>query len=314
MSDPFPVIEVPIDASQDIEDLGTKEKFWFTDPNLGLCLFKKARLNTGEDWAEKIASELCELLGVPHANYELATFNGENGIISPSFIPESSLELDNENSRTYREYETSLGNDILAETVSNYPKHLKNPSQHTIENVFDAIGNSTANLPINWTPPDGITTAVETFVGYLLLDAWIGNSDRHHENWALIRKADKSDTYLAPTYDHASSMGRELRDNKRKSKLDNQSVIGYVEKCSSVLYASVNDSTTLKTVEAFREAKQRYLNAGNLWLDNLAKVSSNDTLEIFERIPSDRISPTAIEFAQKILELNQNRLLILKEN
>lgn len=251
MAGQFPIIEVPLDASQDIEDLGTKYKFWFYHPDLGCCLFKKARLNTGEDWAEKIASELCKLLGLPHANYELATFNGENGIISPSFIPKSSLELDNENSQTYLDYEIRLGNQILYETVLHYPKDLKNPSQHTIENVFNAIANSTANLPINWTPPDGITTAVETFVGYLLLDAWIGNSDRHHENWALIRKADKSDTYLAPTYDHASSMGRELRDNKRKSKLDNQSVIGYVEKCSSVLYASVDDSTTLKTVEAF---------------------------------------------------------------
>ncbi|NDJ23555.1 hypothetical protein GS682_18320 [Nostoc sp. B(2019)] len=35
----------------------------------------------------------------------------------------------------------------------------------------------------------------------------------------------------------------------------------------------------------------------------------NDTLELFERIPSNRISRTAIEFAQEILELNQSKLL-----
>lgn len=86
MSDPFPIIEVPLDASQDIEDLGTKEKFWFRHPYLGCCLFKKARLNTGEDWAEKIAAQLCKLLGLPHAEQELAIYKGEKGTVSPSFL------------------------------------------------------------------------------------------------------------------------------------------------------------------------------------------------------------------------------------
>ncbi|MFM5981714.1 MAG: hypothetical protein ACKO9I_14315 [Sphaerospermopsis kisseleviana] len=39
MAEQFPIIEVPLDASQDIEDLGTKEKFWFYHPDLGRCLF-----------------------------------------------------------------------------------------------------------------------------------------------------------------------------------------------------------------------------------------------------------------------------------
>lgn len=64
-------------------------------------------------------------------------------------------------------------------------------SQHTIDNVFNAIGDASLNLPINWTPPEGISHARETFVGYLLLDAWIGNSDRHHENWAFISLQEK---------------------------------------------------------------------------------------------------------------------------
>jgi hypothetical protein len=41
----------------------------------------------------------------------------------------------------------------------------------------------------------------------------------------------------------------------------------------------------------------------------LEKISANHTLKLFERIPSDRISSTAIEFACKILEINQNKLL-----
>ena len=174
MPEQFPLIEVPLDAPEADEDLGTKEKFWFRHHDLGRCLFKKARPNTGEDWAEKIAAELCELLGLPHADYELAVYNDENGIISPSFLPSQKGGI------------LTLGNEILARIVSNYPQDSKDLSQHTIDNVFNAIGDALVNLPIDWTPPERISYATETFVGYLLLDAWIGNSDRHHENWAFI--------------------------------------------------------------------------------------------------------------------------------
>ncbi|WP_298914513.1 hypothetical protein [uncultured Nostoc sp.] len=61
MPEQFPIIDVPLDALEADEDLGTKEKFWFRHQDLGRCLFKKARPNTGEDWADKIAAQLCEL-------------------------------------------------------------------------------------------------------------------------------------------------------------------------------------------------------------------------------------------------------------
>lgn len=294
MLEPFPIIEVPPDASQHIEDLGTKKKFWFQNQS---CLFKYTRLNTGEDWAEKIAAELCNLLGLPHANYELATFNGENGIISLCFLPKGGI--------------LALGNEILTPIIPNYPQDCKDLSQHTIDNISKAMGNTSLNLPIDWTPPEKISQVIETFVGYLLLDAWIGNTDRHHENWAFISLGEK--IYLAPTYDHASSMGRELSDEKRHFKLNNKSVTRYVEKCSSLIYSSIGVKKRLKTFDAFCEAQQSYPDAAKVWLDNLTRVSSNDTLELFERIPSHRISKTAIEFAQKILELNQNRLLKLRD-
>jgi len=287
MPEQFPIIDIPLDAPEADEDLGTKEKFWFRHQDLGRCLFKKARPNTGEDWAEKIAAQLSKLLGLPHADYELATFNGENGIVSPSFLPPQEGAI------------LILGNEILARIVSDYPQDSKDLSQHTIDNVLNAIKDGLVNLPINWKPLERISNATETFVGYLLLDAWIGNSDRHHENWAFISLEEK--IYLAPTYDHASCLARNESDSKRKSRLITQdagfTVQAYIEKCNSALYARVGDKKTLKTFNAFYEVQQRYPNAAGVWLNNLARVSSNDTLELFERIPSNRISQTAIEFA-----------------
>lgn len=302
MADYFPIIKIPPDAPGEEEQMGTKEKFWFDHENFGSCLYKKARPNTGEDWSEKIASELCELLHLPHATYELATFQTEKGIISPSFLPE-------EGSLTF-------GNEILSRILPSYPTDSKNLSQHTINSVLDAIANDSVNLPFGWNPPEGISDAVETFVGYLLLDAWIGNTDRHHENWAFINLVNK--TYLAPTYDHASCLGRNESDQRREERLKTKdagfSVEAYINKSSSALYAQVGDKKPLKTMDAFYQAALCYPNAALLWLDYLAKISSATTLELFERIPKERISANAIKFAQKILELNQSRLLKLRES
>ena len=145
----------------------------------------------------------------------------------------------------------------------------------------------------------------------MLLDAWIGNSDRHHENWAFIDLEGKS--YLAPTYDHASSLGRNESDERREKRLNTKdagfSVKAYANKCKSCLYANVGNKKPLKTFDAFCAAAKLYPKAANTWLDNLEKISANNTLELFHCIPKHRISSIAIEFAQKILEINQNRLL-----
>ncbi|MGB5595571.1 MAG: hypothetical protein WBM62_16265, partial [Crocosphaera sp.] len=117
----------------------------------------------------------------------------------------------------------------------------------------------------------------------------------------------------APTYDHASSLGRNESDERRGKRLMTKdkgfSVEAYAHKCKSCLYANVGDRKPLTTLDAFREAAQLHTTAANIWLDHLSKVSINDTLELFKRIPDDRISSTAIKFAQKILEINQNQLL-----
>lgn len=111
MPEAFPIVEVPQDAPEELEAMGTKEKFWFRDRERGLCLYKKARPGTGEDWSEKIAAELCKLLGLPHADYELATlFDGSLGTISPSFLPEAGSLIP--------------GNEVLAQLMSDYPSEV----------------------------------------------------------------------------------------------------------------------------------------------------------------------------------------------
>ena len=303
MSEKFQIVEVAPEDAQAQESLGTKEKIWLKHDRLGQCLYKKSRSNTaGEDWSEKIASELCGLIKLPHAEYELATCNGEYGIISRSFLPEHGNLI--------------LGNEILARIHPDYPKDTRDLSQHTLDRIFGAFDRleakySEVSLPLGWEPIDNIIKVQHTFIGYLLLDAWIGNSDRHHENWGFV-ELDKK-LYLAPTYDHASCLGRNEPDQIRSARLRTQdrgySVEAYADKCQSYLCVRIGNKKRLKTFEAFCEAAKLYPQAACIWLDRLESISFDRTLELLERIPDRRISLMAIEFAHRILIHNQNKLL-----
>jgi hypothetical protein len=66
--DPYPILELKSDSPEVIEQLGSKPKFWFRiEGDEQPWLFKFTRENTGEDWSEKIASEVAKLLGKPAA-------------------------------------------------------------------------------------------------------------------------------------------------------------------------------------------------------------------------------------------------------
>ena len=69
MPDSYPIIQVEPEWVLEPEDMGTKEKFWYRNPGDGgrEWLFKNPRENTGEHWAEKIAAEVANVLGIPHA-------------------------------------------------------------------------------------------------------------------------------------------------------------------------------------------------------------------------------------------------------
>lgn len=298
MTDFFPIIEVPDDADRSNEDMGTKYKFWFPHPELGRCLFKQARTNTGEDWAEKLTAALAHKLNLPHVRYELATFKGQPGSISQSMLPPNAI--------------LQHGNEILASIVSSYPAAATyGVRQHMLDLVIQAIALPNVFPPYNWSLPPGINSAIDTFIGYLLLDAWISNSDRHHENWGFIVL--ENIFYLAPTYDHGSSLGRELLDTKRQSIFANGSVTNYIQNSRSAMYRTVNDKKALLNLEVFQIAAARYPNAAKVWLQKLADISPDDITELLLKVPETRLSAIARRFTHQILLQNQIRLLNIRD-
>jgi len=81
----YPIIEIPLDAREDTEQLGSKPKFWVL-LETERWLFKDARPDTGEDWAEKAAAELASAVGIRAAAVELAAYGERRGCISRNFV------------------------------------------------------------------------------------------------------------------------------------------------------------------------------------------------------------------------------------
>jgi hypothetical protein len=281
--------------------MGTKPKFWFSRAG-AMWLFKATRPGQGEHWAEVLASGLADLLGLPHALYELANWREATGVVTPRFTPEG--------------FDLVPGNELLAERDPTYPREgarYVRTAEHTIDAVRAVVGDERVKLPIGWTAPAGVTTAADVFGGYLLLDAWISNTDRHHENWGLVVNLQRDERHLAPSFDHASSLGAHEFDEQKSKRLASKDpafqVEAYVQRprVRSALYGRSGDPQPLGLIEAFRAWAQTA--RCDSWLDRLGGVGEDDISRLIDQLSAAAVSGPAQAFAQAILTINRRRIL-----
>src|SRR5438477_3739155 len=117
----FSVLRVDSRTAESLEPLGTKPKFWYRVGGTR-WLYKAEERGTGEDWAEKIACELCTLLGLPHVHYELAADVAKDipGVVCETCAPPP--------------YAMGLGNQLLQTLDANYPEGRKyKVREHTVD-------------------------------------------------------------------------------------------------------------------------------------------------------------------------------------
>ena len=293
MADPHRIVEVKPEWIINQEGMGTKTKFWYRGPDEDAnWLFKYPRPNTGEHWSEKIAAEVASVLGIRHAKVELAQFEGDCGSATESFA------------RGGRGL--CHGNELLEWTVGGYdPKKKFHQSEHTLANIF-------AGMDRVFEKPEDASRAKCTFAEYVVLDALIGNTDRHHENWGLLRRLEghglRGILFLAPSFDHATSLGRELLDERRDRFLKENRVGGYVEKGRGAIYWSEDERRGPSPLELVRRAVRTYPDLFRPAVLKLAKIDENIFSEIVERIPPDWMTFLAREFAVKLLYYNYGQL------
>ncbi|MFI3228381.1 MAG: HipA domain-containing protein [Clostridia bacterium] len=127
-----------------------------------------------EPFNEKIASKICDILDIPHVEYDVEYI--EN---SPYSICENFLSVDTEFISAWNVY-----------------NHFKKPNNIT---AFQHLINSYEKL--------GIINARNSIENMLLLDFIIANTDRHMNNFGIIRDSNSLETLgVAPIFDSGTSL------------------------------------------------------------------------------------------------------------
>ncbi|MYD26761.1 MAG: hypothetical protein F4X08_13210 [Gemmatimonadetes bacterium] len=272
------------------EEMGSKPKFWFnrSESEDELWLFKYHREGRGEHWAEKVASEVAELLNIPHAIVELAVFRQTKGTATKSF--------------TDRYHELIHGNQLLSFIFNEYePEKVQKQSDHTLFNIWSVLEAVFEQ--------EKSESAKQTFCEYITLDAFIGNTDRHHENWGVLMDFHMVSKSVAPSYDHASSLGREINDDRRIRLLEEDRVGRYSEKGRSPIYRSSEDTRGLSPLGVVRTAFNESPGSFSAVLQRLDQLDESSLEEIVNRIPDDWMSIHAREFAMGLMLYNREKLL-----
>lgn len=294
----FPIVDASEWNVTAAEVAGADEKLWLEHPKSGeQWLFKPVTVKSehvhGEDWAEKVASELGAVLGVPCARVEMAVRGESVGSLSLNLRPGG--------------YEMHSGAVLLAAALPDYVPGRENPPGrpgHSLENIAMVLGD--AKPPPGWDFPEHFS-AFDTFVGVLVLDAWIANRDRHDENWSVLYPHDADQpSRLCASYDQAGCLGYNVQDREKATILADGRLESWVRKGTAWRFEHERKPVTL--VELARKALGMVApEVASHWVSSLAAVQEDAIGDILGRVPN--LSGVARNFAHEVLKVNRRRLL-----
>ena len=294
----FDIVDVSTWSIADaVEPIGTRPKWWLRDEEGDLWLFKEARSDaerpSGQDWAEKAVAEMAILLGIPAAIVELAHWKGARGIVSRNFVPRGSTLVH--------------GNELLSAKFPEYPQdQLKNDTAgYTVEAIREVLFPYEG--PHAWANSEG--SGFDCFFGYLILDAWVNNTDRHHRNWGVIVSETGS---LAPSFDHGSSLAFGETDANRARILRGgaDAVEGWLTGGRTRSFEGM--PSMIEVVLAALESDPSLRRDG--WIDRLESITFDEVEAVLNKLPEEGpsgviLSDTSRTLCSEILRINRMRLL-----
>ena len=326
--EPYNVVDIP-ETLYAPESRGARTKYWlWIGDEAKRWLLKVPRPGTGEHWAEKITAEVGHLIEVDCALIELARYgehaaltsaageqhedgqgHGEGevrlGTICRSFIPHPD-ELDEEP----RLLSAFHGVGVLQLVVDGYDTGRRfGQRDHNIKNISKGMMEILAHDDERPTPRDRET--LEKLASYVLLDGLVANTDRHHENWMVAYMEDRDGMYVEvmPSFDHASSLGRELDDEKRSSILESGGVRSYLRKGRGGVYVNNRRKRAPSPLSLARLLARWQPALTERTLDKIKDLSEGNIRRAVGSVPREFMSKTAKEFAVQVVLTSKHELL-----
>jgi hypothetical protein len=298
-------------AIRGVEQVGSTRNLWLEEPSTGRFWLHKDTvipsngIEQGEDWSEVVSTQVARLLGVPCASTRLCSRAGRRGSISRSILPSGH----------------SLWEGIVVlerADVTGYFPHVEgrpgvDPSRpdvkrpgHSLANIQSALDG--VAVPPKFDGPEDMT-GFDVFAGYMILDALIANRDRHEQNWAILApQLVSSPERLAPSYDHASSLGYNLTDTKRQAYFQEPGRLrAWAKKGTAYRFEHAGKPPTL-VEHAARAVAMCTPQGADWWQKQLDDVDLDPVLRLLRERAVPGMSDPAATFARDLLDLNLGRL------
>ena len=167
---------------------GKRKKFWYEFDDTRV-LFKVSSPNTFEDYAELLAEELSNQIGLPTAHYDLAIENGQPGVISYDF----------REGGFFNSGSLILKNYINISRVNSGQKPtdtFKNNEYNNLQTIEKALSLECS--------PEQVSRIMENLDLLYGLDCISLQADRHWNNWGIVTRVDSSgriEKDFAPQFD-----------------------------------------------------------------------------------------------------------------
>ena len=266
-------------APQEQVDRSSQAAWWLFKP------VKVASYRRFDDWAERLASELAGLIDLPAARVELARGLVDEGIISRNVTPDGwSLESGDTMLSEYDDYVTCASDDR--------PRNRVGHNLTNIRSVLDGASGPPGTTSEGWA-------AFDVFVGYLVFDAWIANTDRHAINWGVLTRDEDGGGALAATFDHGSALASGVKDED----LDLTTIEAYAGKGFAHRF---ENGRKLPLVDLALAAETMGSPEATVWRERVAALSAPELDAVIGRI--DGMSGVRRTFLGSLLTTNQRRL------
>ncbi|MFT4044969.1 MAG: hypothetical protein QM673_17545 [Gordonia sp. (in: high G+C Gram-positive bacteria)] len=173
---------------------------------------------------------------------------------------------------------------------------------HTVSAVRDVLANSKVSGPINSIYADW--PAFDVWAGYLVLDAWIANTDRHAHNWGVLLDEASGKTCLSPSFDHGSALAAGDHETNRAKTVSGGSVEQWCERGHTFRF---NGGARRDLIDLAAEAVSVCsVDARWHWVRQINAVDLALCDDVIHRIPN--MSESTRSFVSTVVTTNRKRL------